>query len=792
MRNRSIPNFTHPLTQARSYSVQHNINHQDSLAEPNIESAKVIHQHLIDYYGKKFLNDAIAKKNAIQNPHLINEPYYELNDQNNDPYHVSFKGPQEEKAKISSPEPETTKPPCAEAKKSKPKPKPIYKKVTSTPKPKAFEKPIFNELAVTPKAVGLEQEYYSEEIITPKNVFFKENINEVGNGLPLSHEQKKVLELLREAEEFMNGAGPNLEAQIQGSKDNKEDIEDVVRKIEEHEPESYTTAPVETQEEDEPETNTDVTETGNPRDDAEDIRGNNDEIVDDGEVKVGNADVVDDEEASEPDEEDIKQPNEEPEEDSEDKSEESDTEDETPPEVVPENPKEEIQDTTEPGPKTEIEKNPELQKENEEPEYFKPEELYDELERIEKIVFDGQKNEKTAPVAPENESSEEQQEKNDKASESEESSKESEENNEEADKETEEEEEDEKKSEEKEESSKENTEKEEESEQEESGEESDENPEEQKEEAPSKESKEDEKRRILEENDRTLKELINEDFEVEDIEGLNIPKGIKDTDRYKEIVEDVKKPVDLDKFTSFVEDDLDLDNFFNKKFEENLNNLNKAENSVEEEDEVEESKEEEKKDAEKPQESGEEANEENEDEEEENDESGEENDEETEESAKKEEAETKTQEKEAIDDDLPTEDSKTHEIIQPHLHSGGFEKGLQVFDTSRQVVTVPFDYDYSGSQKTPVQQSPPLQSTTPLSRIVKRQVKEIDWYYKPEKYDPSFTYVIPEPNIPDLQKFETKEHKDEELGPTAFVTENESGRKKTYIRVNQKKENLYD
>lgn len=355
-----------------------------------------------------------------------------------------------------------------------------------------------------------------------------------------------------------------------------------------------------------------------------------------------------------------------------------------------------------------------------------------------------------------------------------------------------------------------------------------------------KQREEEEKLKKQAENEKALREYINEHFEVDIINGQPVPKAVKDTERYKQIVENVRKPTES--FDIFAPNDFNYKNihgFANKNFNENLKKLEKANNQVEEtalQKEVEDDDEEADDEPEsEDDEEFDEADEEDEDEKAENtadvpcrnpefdrieksikqdlkripssktveSEGEEENEQPKEEQSKQAPEQLKYPHEQKATDiysdfhkkliNPEPQDSITHQVVHPNLHTGGFKHGgVEVLENAEKVVTVPYDYDYSSSDKKLVV------ATTPAT--AERNKRSADWSYEPHSYqpgsyspesydpDPNFHYQAPEPQIeaiPSLKK------KDEPLGPKAVVFENESGRKKTYIRVKQKQQEMY-
>ncbi|XP_076253599.1 uncharacterized protein LOC143192027 [Rhynchophorus ferrugineus] len=630
-----------------SFSPAHQIIQPLIIRDSNIASSNAINNHLMNNHGNRFLNDAIIKHDAVERPHVINEPKYAL-DESDDPYYLSFKGP----AAANTDEED--------------KPQPLAD--SDEPSGRLVDE------------------------ATPQEEHLPET-------------QNKVFELLRETEKFQYKEQPTVEddnAKQQESPETKkasaDEYEvkvgnaDVIKEDETVKQEPKDSSEENNSSKKEDNTNKEIVKENQSPEKEEaqaPAQQDDDEESDDKENQS-----TEDSESSEQ-EKDDKKPEQNDDEESDDESDEDEKEDESP----------EKEEAEESPVQDEDKKSLQSQKADEESDehfFFKPIDLHKELDRIEKLVysdFDDKKYSK-GPETPESPEDDDDSSENDEEDESEEA-------------------------------------------EEEEG-----NAEELPEDAPKTEAaKESPKNRSLdEENDRVIKELISEHFVVDDIDGLSIPNGVKDTDEYKKIVEEVKKPEDLSRYTSFNEDDFNLDKYFDKKFQDRLKSLDEV--KTEEEKENDSPKVE---DGEKP---------------------------------------AKNSEEEKKSDDSAqspeTQDTQTHEVIQPLLHTGGFDSGkVKVFDNSQQVVTVPFDYDYSSSQKSIVQEP------SPKEEEATRTKRETSWHYEPERYDPHFSYDIPEPVTPDVRKYETKDYKDDELSPKAVVTENESGRKKTYIRVNQKEEKLY-
>ncbi|ERL84478.1 hypothetical protein D910_01909 [Dendroctonus ponderosae] len=359
-----------------------------------------------------------------------------------------------------------------------------------------------------------------------------------------------------------------------------------------------------------------------------------------------------------------------------------------------------------------------------------------------------------------------------------------------------------------------------------------------------KQREEEEKLKKQAENEKALREYINEHFEVDIINGQPVPKAVKDTERYKQIVENVRTPTES--FDVFAPNDFNYKNihgFANKKFNENLKKLEKANNQVDEtvipkqlEDDDEESDDE--PESEDDEEFDEEADEEDEDEKAENTADVPCRDPEfdrieksikqdlkripSSETVGSERREEKEQPKEEQSKQAPEtlkypheqkfadiysdfhkklinpepQDSNTHQVVHPNLHTGGFKHGgVEVLENAEKVVTVPYDYDYSSSDKKLV-----VATTPATGSNVDRVKRNADWSYEPHSYqpgsyspesydpNPSFNYQTSEPQIEAIPLIKKR---DEPLGPKAVVFENESGRKKTYIRVKQKQQEMY-
>lgn len=307
---------------------------------------------------------------------------------------------------------------------------------------------------------------------------------------------------------------------------------------------------------------------------------------------------------------------------------------------------------------------------------------------------------------------------------------------------------------------------------------------------------EEEEKRKNEENEKALREYIIEHFEVDIIDGVPVPKGVKDTPRYKQIVENVKKPHEDVTFFKEETDKYDFakeaGSFLNTFFDKNTKKLDKAGNKIEEENDEPEEKEEEEEDESKLSETQAE------------EEQCEEEEDEPEEGKTQQKAQTQKKQEsfqyphehkfEEIYGEFRnnklnnphTQGSNKLEVIHPNLHSGGFkQKGLELVESGEKVVTVPYEYDYGSSEKMVVQISPPISA-----KRVKRQTEDDEWSYQPESYDPSFSYnfEVAQPKGGQAVKIDRK---DEPLGPKAVVFENESGRQKTYIRVKQKEKEMF-
>ncbi|XP_045480197.1 probable serine/threonine-protein kinase kinX [Harmonia axyridis] len=96
--------------------------------------------------------------------------------------------------------------------------------------------------------------------------------------------------------------------------------------------------------------------------------------------------------------------------------------------------------------------------------------------------------------------------------------------------------------------------------------------------------------------------------------------------------------------------------------------------------------------------------------------------------------------------------------------------------TSEKIVPIPFDVEYSGSEKRQrvVKRSKELKKPEVTSNIES---------YLPEKYDENFNYDFPEPQISDysaIEKIEADED-EENLSPSATVLDNEYRKKKTTV-----------
>lgn len=108
--------------------------------------------------------------------------------------------------------------------------------------------------------------------------------------------------------------------------------------------------------------------------------------------------------------------------------------------------------------------------------------------------------------------------------------------------------------------------------------------------------------------------------------------------------------------------------------------------------------------------------------------------------------------------------------------------------TSDKIIAIPFDVDYSGSEKKQrvVRRSIENQKQSPQQNENTSGHASANVYaYIPEKYDEQFNYDFPEPIVADysaLEKIETDEDEDN-LSPSATIVDNEYRKKKTTVHL---------